>query len=206
MKNLLFQTTLWIVGAIVAFWLLLSVLEIELAQSASIVVLAATGLAIFIQAVATKEMADNQVRPAVDVSMIFNEGDQGTCFQFINVSKVPACVWVKIDLSINGDNKNDLVEGEYLNGREDKHIDVGTRKYITSSGFLKKLTPYYKKEENKIKVVLHVDVAPLFNKKSRSFFQKKEYEFDGKEKTWKHMPFWGIPDKIDPELLKKLKN
>jgi hypothetical protein len=168
-----------------------TVLKVDI--TISTLVLAATAWVIAKQAFATEEMVRNQIKPSVDVSMIFNKEESGTCFQFINITKVPALVWITIDVNKNGEKIK--VENDYLTGK--KRIDIDVRSWVTSPGFLKELT----NTEELVEVVLRVDVAPMFDEKARYPFQKKSYRFEAKEKEWIRTPFWGIAEKIDPRFL-----
>lgn len=166
-----------------------ALLKIDVAIST--LVLAATAWVIAMQAFATEEMARNQIRPSVDVSMIFDKKDSGTFFQFLNITKVPALVWITIDIKDKNGKKVEIND-EYLTGK--KRIDIDVKSWITSPGFLKELTD----KNESVEAVLRVDVAPMFNEKERHLFQEKSYRFDPDTKEWLRTPFWIVAEKIHP--------
>lgn len=195
-KELLFNLFSLLLFVVIIFATLLGFISIE--NSLSILVLLITAWVIGKQSFATEQMAENQIRPAVDVRLIFYEDDDssGTAFQFINVSEVPTYVWLDIQPTVNGNKlsqgeKEELLS-EYLIGQ--KKIEIGIRKYITSNQFLKNLIDNYEDED--IRISVKIDVAPFFNPDSRSNFHEKKYKFDFEDREWKHIPFWNIPDPV----------
>ena len=189
-KKIIFYIT--ITGSAIVVLVLHFATIISIDVTMSILILAATAWVIATQAFATEEMVKNQIRPSVDVSMIFDKEDLGTSFQFLNITKVPTFVWITVN--IKKDNKDVKLSDDYLNGKE--RIDIDVKSWITSSNFLKDLT----KENESLEAILKVEVAPMFDKKARSLFQEKSYRFDSQKKEWIRTPFWGIAEAIDPKI------
>lgn len=195
-KKILFLVILFGLSAITLFLYFATVLEIDV--TLSVLVLAVTAWVIATQAFATEETVKNQVRPAVDVSMIYNAEKSGTRFQFLNITRIPAYVWITLDLKIDcqkvkkSEKKRLLENNEYLIGQS--RIDVDIKSWITAPGFLKKLIN--EKGLNKIELIMRIDVAPMFNEKARSPFQEKSYKFNSAKKEWIRTPFWGIADPL----------
>lgn len=188
-----------ILGLVIVNLVLYFTTSLKIDVTISILVLAATAWAIAAQSFATEEMAKNQIRPSVDVSMIFNKEKLGTFFQFLNITKVPALVWITLDIK-DKNGKRIEIKDEYLTGK--KRIDIDVKSWITAPGFLKELTD----RNELLEADLKVEVAPMFNKKERHLFQEKFYRFDPNAKEWLRTPFWLIAESIDPSFLVARKN
>ncbi len=189
-KPLLFKTILWGFGGILVFWLLFCVLKIELTQSISIVVLASTGLAIFIQALATKKAAEYQIMPAVDVNMIYDNNIKKTYFWFSNASNIPAFVLIKLKTAQTNQEQN---IGPLRISPNNPPYQV--RKTATFFDFLPKNSI-----DREIKIVLNVTVASALNDNQIKFNFTKSYKFNKTESRWDETS-WGYPDPPFPHTI-----
>jgi len=169
----------------------------------SIWILAATAYVIAKQAWATQELARG--KPTVDVSIIFDKNYNSTFFQFINISKIPALIWINVKPKINdstadGDEflKKYLNGNDYLIGKKEIDLNITDPSLSPSSGFGKDLFENLILESRrgkKVELILAIDVAPAHDKSARSFFQTKYYTFYPDDNEWKRMPFWGISER-----------
>ena len=182
---------LWISGGIITIWFLFCVLKIELTQSISIAVLAVTGLAIFMQTLATKKMAEYQIMPAVDVNMIYEKSIRKTYFWFSNASSIPAFVSIKFNININDVKK------------EGKTFSLRLRippNHPHLHRFMKTATTFDFLKENfsdKTEVILNITVTPAFDDGRNKFNFTKSYRFNNLKLRWDEAS-WGYPDPSFP--------
>jgi len=181
-----FATILYGFGAIIIFWFLFCVLKIELAQSISIVVLAGTGLAIFIQALATKKMAEYQIMPAVDVNMVYDSHVKKTYFWFSNASNIPAFVLIRLK---TGEQNREQKIGPLRISPNNPAYQC--KKTATAFDFI---CP----DNKEATVIINITVTPAFDNNRIEFSFTKSYRFNQSKDRWDETS-WGYPDPSFPE-------
>jgi hypothetical protein len=150
--------------------------------------------------VTSNEKVDNAQIPYVDVGVIFHKEFNSTRFQFIQKSKIPALVWLDINLKINGikidseERKKWLDEDERLFGIGSWKVRLDNR--ATSAWALKKITnKVMESEEGRAELFIEVFTAPIFREDLRSLYEKKHYVFSKGNPKWVEVG-WGIEDRL----------
>lgn len=192
MKKITFFIVALIILGIVIFWLLYCGLEIDLGQSITISVLAITALVVAIQSLATKELVESEVRPAVEVSMLCNN-EYETRFQFLRIKMTPTLVYVNFEIRAKMNEKWKKINVDLpikLTGKEPfrvVHEKYGTMYYE----FMKSVVKEYPTEE--IEASIGVSLAPIFNEGDKFPFFIKYYRLDRENHKWLDT-CWSIPD------------
>jgi len=186
-KSSFLTIILFVSGGIIAVLFLFYILKIELTQSISIAVLSVTGLAIFIQALATKKMTAYQTMPAVDVNMIYDSDQEKTYFWFSNSSNIPAFVLIKSKI---GKIKKNI--GPLRIPPNNPLYQV--RKTATSFDFFSE-----NRTHEEVEAVLNITVTSALDDNQIKIRFTKSYKFDEDKSRWNETS-WGYPDPPFPSL------
>jgi len=149
----------------------------------SIAILGVTAIAIFMQAFATRVMAEYEIFPMVDVNMVYDNQKRKTYFWFSNTSTLPA-----------------LVSFQIFNKKEKLH-DQSLRippQRPTRTSIVYDFDPSEGKE-----VTLRVSIKPALKNFDTKIDFEKSYRFhEYPEKSdsfrWDETS-WGFPDPVWPE-------
>ena len=160
-------------------------------------VLAVTGVLIAIQSWATKNLAENETRPLVDVGILCDKYKKHR-LQFTNIRDIPAYVWTKMQFRVNEECIKWDVE-KRLNGELEWPPITGYGSLTNNLSGLSDFVAKYKGK--KIAVHLVISLAPVFLKKRKHLFYEKNYEWDGAKEQW--VGDWGVPDEPIVPTLKK---
>lgn len=124
---------------------------------------------------ATEKMAENQIMPAVDVNMCYNQGSKKTYFWFSNTSNLPGMVHLK-------HRKNDEVVKET---HTPLRVPPNESMKTADSDF-----GFSPSEGDKI--TLYVVVTPAMDDSKAKVKFEKSYHF--KDNQW-HESTWNFPDR-----------
>lgn len=142
-------------------------------ESISFLVLIMTAVVVGMQSFATREMAENQFMPAVEVYMIYAEEQKRTYFSFKNFSNTPALVSLKV-----------LSGGKQLHGQNFR---------ISPQCLMKTDEQYDFEPVDSKEVFLKVSIKPaLKNFHVENGFEKC-YKFNFSKKSWDETS-WGYRD------------
>lgn len=130
-----------------------------------------TALVIGIQSWATRELAESQMMPAIDVNMIYDKTLDGTYFWFYNSSNFPAYIEIVVTNS-----KNETKIGP---------LRISPKKY---PNFIRKTSEI---NFDKTSINLLIKVKSAIEKNQSGYEFKKNYTFVNNE--W-HETTWSYPD------------
>lgn len=181
-RVIIFIISLLIVGAIL-FWLFYGVLKIELSEAITTSALITTVIAIAVQSWATKEIVENDTRPAVEVSMLCSK-EYGTCFQFLRLKTIPALVYVTVNVKVELNGKWKKVDINLLPklvGKEPWRV-IHQRYRTMYYEFMKPIVEKYPDKE--IEATLKISLAPIFDTNKKLPFYTKYYKLNRKTYEW----------------------
>ncbi|MBI2676911.1 MAG: hypothetical protein HYX21_03150 [Candidatus Yanofskybacteria bacterium] len=156
---------------------------ISLESSITVSVLAITAIFIAIQAKATRDLLENDKRPAVEVGVLCNEKFE-TSFQFLQLKSVPALVYVKFSAEVKIDGKWEKIDLELLPKLKGEkpwivvHPQYQTMYYNFTSSIAK---TYFTKE---VRAILDISLASIFDKNNELPFYTKTYEMKWESNEW----------------------
>lgn len=146
-----------------------------------------------------KAEADNALRPYVDVRVIFEPGERKIRFEFLQISKIPALVWLDIKIKINGrtletQERKWWLEDPRLYGEVPWKVRLDHR--ATSFYALKRVAnAVMETDTNEAELFITVSVAPVFRENDPVFYEEKHYRFSKSDNNprWIDQD-WGIED------------
>lgn len=137
---------------------------------------------------ATQKMVNNQITPAINVNMNYDENAKKTYFWFSNASNIPAFVSIEVKVKMNGVIKTKKDIGPYR--ISPYHPDYKElKKTATSFDFLK--------DGNEVSLIIAISPAIDDNNKIKTKFNKS-YKFNEGDKRWDENT-WNFPDLPFPQ-------
>jgi len=154
----------------------------------NVVVLAFTLFFLIRYTRATKQMAKNQLMPAIEVNMIYDSAVKKTYFWFLNASSIPAFVLIKYNIN----------EGEKKSEIQKLRISPYHPQYPQFKKTATTFLDFFNGDPpDGTKVTLDIIITPAFKKNRIKFNFIKSYKFKRPELRWNEIT-WGYPDPLFP--------
>lgn len=149
----------------------------------SAIVMAVTIFYIYKQTRATEKMAEDQMIPAVDVNMEYDESSKKSHFWFSNLSHIPAVVELTLETTLKKHPINGDRGGFYLSPKEPGRQTQDAYSF-----------DWTEHPPNRTRVNLVVLVRPAFENCLAKFNFIKSYQFHAEKLRWDEYT-WGFPDR-----------